>query len=383
MEDLSVIKGIGPKTRSCFIKLGINTINDLINHYPFRYEILKRSDIFLLKQDDHIVMDGFIDSFPSLFRFRGNMNKMSFRLRTSVMIINVTIFNRGFLKNLLSLNKEVIVIGKWDMLKNTIVATDIKFGSLGDKTIIEPIYHTTNGLSMKMLGNCISEALKLNLPIIDYIPYPLVSKYHFIDKKKALIIIHQPLDVDDAKRAMIRLKYEELFLFMLKINFLKSQNKDEIEGHAKNIDNDAIKKFINNLPFKLTHDQMSAIDDIMLDIKSNRVMNRLLQGDVGSGKTVVAVVAIYAMYLNHYQSALMVPTEILASQHYDNIRQLFKGININIKLLTGYTSKKEKASICRELSDGKIDVIIGTHAIIQDTVSYQNLGLVITDEQHR
>ena len=383
MNDLYLIKGIGPKTQLHLEKLGIYNIDDLIGHYPFRYEVLKRSDIFSLKQDDKIIIDGFVDSIPSMFRFKGNMDKMSFRLRTSVSIINIVIYNRGFLKHNLSLNKEITIIGKWDLVKNTVVATDIMFGLLGDDTKIEAIYHTTNGLSKKVLSHYIDEALKLNPHVKDYVPHPVVAKYNFMDKLKALDIIHHPVDVNDVKKAMIRLKYEELFMFMLKIKILKDNNKDKIVGHSKKVDDALVKEFINSLPFKLTDDQLQSIDDIMSDIASNRVMNRLLQGDVGSGKTVVAVVAIYVMYLNHYQSALMVPTEILARQHYDNIKKLFNGININIKLLVGDTPKKEKTTIYQGLEDGSVDLIIGTHAIMQDMVIYHNLGLVITDEQHR
>ncbi len=383
MKDLSFIKGIGPKTKGYLEKLNIYNINDLINHYPFRYEILKRSDIFNLNQDDKIIIDGFVDSVPNLFRFRGNMNKMSFRLRTSTAIINVVIFNRGFLKNNLSLNKEITVIGKWDLLKNTIVATDIKLEGLGDDIKVEPIYHTTSNLNRKNLSHYIDEALKMTTNIIDYIPESIVSKYSFLDKKSAIDIIHHPSDATTLKRALLRLKYEELFIFMLKINILKINNQHKIKGHSKVADSKAVKIFIDNLPFKLTDDQLKAVDEIIDDIKSDRVMNRLLQGDVGSGKTIVAVVAIYVMFLNHYQSALMVPTEILAQQHYDNIRKLFGNIDINIKLLIGNTPKAEKESIYNDLANGKIDLIIGTHAIMQSVVAYNNLGLVITDEQHR
>ncbi len=383
MNDLSLIKGIGPKTKQYLEKLGIYNINDLINHYPFRYEILKRSDLLSLKQDDKIIIDGSIDSIPNIFRFKKNMNKMSFRLRTREAIINVIIFNRAFLKNNLTINKEITVIGKWDLLKNTVVASNIMFGPLGDEERIEPVYHVTEGIARNNLRHYIDEALKMKIAVVDYIPEPITNKYKFIDKKEALEIIHHPKDVNEVKKAMLRLKYEELFIFMLKIHLLKDENKERLIGHAKVVDKEKVNYFIDKLPFKLTDDQIKAIEDITYDFESDRIMNRLLQGDVGSGKTVVAVVAIYIMYLNHYQSALMVPTEILAKQHYENIKKLFDGININIKLLIGETSKKEKAEIYKQLESGSIDLVIGTHAIMQEAVAYHNLGLVITDEQHR
>ncbi|MDD4298791.1 MAG: DEAD/DEAH box helicase, partial [Bacilli bacterium] len=330
MNDLNLIKGIGPKTSLYLSKLDIYSVNDLINHFPFRYEVLSRSDIFSLKQDDKIVIDGFIDSIPNIFRFRGGKNKMSFRLRTGNAIINVIIFNRGFLKPNLTINREITVIGKWDLVKNTVVASDIIFEGLSDQPRIESIYHTTNGLSRKNLRRYIDEALMLKPQIIDYIPQPIALQHKFIDKIKALNIIHRPSNINDLKKAMIRLKYEELFMFMLKVNILKQRNKSKVEGHAKEIRQDKVDSFIKNLPFELTLDQQTAVHDILKDIGSNKVMNRLLQGDVGSGKTVVAVIAIYVMYLNKYQSAMMVPTEILARQHYENIKTLFKDTDINI-----------------------------------------------------
>ena len=383
MDDLNLIKGIGPKTKGYLEKLNIYNVNDLICHFPFRYEILKRSDLFNLRQDDKIIIDGYIDSTPSVFRFKGKMNKMSFRLRTKEAIINVVIFNRAFLKNNLTINKEITVIGKWDLLKNTIVASDIMFGLIGNEIKIEPIYHTVAGLGRKQIINFIDGAFNLNPEIDDYVPDFLASKYNFLDKRESLSILHHPKDINKVKKAMLRLKYEELFMFMLKINFLKSKNNEFKKGQPKEIDKDKIETFIDNLPFKLTRDQLKAVEDIMSDLSSNRVMNRLLQGDVGSGKTVVAVIAMYIMYLNNFQSALMVPTEILAKQHYKNIKELFKGIDINIRLLISSTPKAEKNEIYKELEEGNINIIVGTHAIIQDTVSFSRLGLVITDEQHR
>ena len=196
-------------------------------------------------------------------------------------------------------------------------------------------------------------------------------------------MVHHPTDESLLKKALLRLKYEELFLFMLKIEYLKIKNNSIINGYEKKFDQEKIKNFIDQLPFELTVDQNKAVDDIIDDIKSPRRMNRLLQGDVGSGKTIVSVIAIYAMFLSNYQSALMAPTEILAKQHYFNIKELFKDSNISIELLIGSLSKSEKNNIYKRLEDGEIDLTIGTHALIQEGVNYHNLGLVITDEQHR
>jgi ATP-dependent DNA helicase RecG len=204
-----------------------------------------------------------------------------------------------------------------------------------------------------------------------------------MDKKEAVKIIHNPSNIGELKQAQISLKYDELFIFMLKTNYLKMRNKKEKSGLNRDGDISKVEGFINQLPFLLTFDQRTAIDEILKDLKDSIRMNRLLQGDVGSGKTVVAAIAMYYNFLSGYQSALMVPTEVLANQHYQSIKDLFKNVDINIGLLTGSLSKKEKMQIYENLKSGKIDIIIGTHALIQDNVEYYNLGLVITDEQHR
>lgn len=383
MNDLELIKGIGPKSVEYLNKLGIFTPKDLILNYPFRYEVLKRSDLFSLSQNDSIVIDGVVASIPVVMHFRGNKNKMSFILQTKEALVNVVIFNRGFLKNNLPLNKTITIVGKWDLLKNTISASNIILKGLSDTVIIEPIYHIVSGLKLKNLKNYIDEAFKLNIPIEQYVPSLISQKYNFISKKEALTELHHPKSESTLKKALLMLKYEELFLFMLKIGVLKRQRKETYLGHSRIIDRSKINLFINNLPFELTIDQKKAVEDIINDLEAPRAMNRLLQGDVGSGKTVVAVIAIYIMFLNNYQSVLMAPTEILANQHYETIKGLFKGTNVNIRLLVGSLKKSEKQGIYDELKSGKIDLLIGTHAVIQNDVIYNKLGLVITDEQHR
>ena len=383
MNDLKSIKGLGSKTILSLEKLGINNVKDLIEHYPFRYDVLKRSDIFSLNQDDRIIIDGYVESLPSLFRFKGNMNKMTFRINTNETILKVIIYNRGFLKNNLIINKLITVIGKYDLSKNTIIASNILLEGIGNEERIETIYHINNGIKMKNLKKYIDEALLITNEVIDYIPNIIVNKYSFLDKKTSLNIIHHPSDISLLKKALLRSKYEELFIYMLKINILKEKNQKIIDNHSKIIDNNIINDFINKLPFKLTSDQLESLEDIKKDLRSNKTMNRMIQGDVGSGKTIVALITVYMMYLNNYQSALMVPTEILAKQHYDNFKHIFKDTDLNISLLIGSTSKKEKEVIYDNLKNGHIDLVIGTHALMQEKVNYDKLGLVITDEQHR
>ena len=384
MAELKDVKGIGPKALSLLNKININSIEDLVTHYPFRYDILERCDLSKTGDGERITIDGKVESVPILMRFKAGLNKMNFRLVTQSGVVGVSIFNRAFLKSQLSVGTGVTVIGKLDKNKNVITANDIKIGILTNKVKIEPVYHCTSGITNKNMSTYINMALLMyGKDINDYIPETYRDKYSFVNKKTALNIIHNPSTAEKLKEVTIRLKYEELFEFMFKINYLKQENKKKNNGLVRKIDRDKLNEFIKKIPFKLTDDQLNAIDEIVNDLEAPNRMNRLLQGDVGSGKTVVAFTGMFANYLCGYQSALMAPTEILATQHYNNLIEFLKGTDVNIALLTGSIPKKEKNEIYENLKNGTINMIIGTHALIQDEVEYNNLGLVITDEQHR
>ena len=384
MAELKDVKGIGPKSLSLLNKINITTVEDLVTHYPFRYEVLKRDDLSKVEDGEKIIIDGKVESIPVLMRFKVGLNKMNFRLVTQSGVVGVSIFNRAFLKNKLLVGTDVIVIGKLDKTKNVITASDIKLDILSNKAKIEPVYHSTSGLTNKNMSTYINMALLMyGKEIMDYIPIEYQEKYNFVNKKTALNIIHNPSTAEKLKEVTIRLKYEELFAFMFKINYLKQQNKKEKNGLVRVIDRNKLNEFIKKIPFTLTKDQLTVTDEILNDLEAPHRMNRLLQGDVGSGKTIVAFIAMYANYLCGYQSALMAPTEILATQHYNNLCEFLKGTKVKAALLTGSTPKKEKNEIYKGLLTGEINMVIGTHALIQDEVIYNNLGLVITDEQHR
>ena len=384
MLDVSKVKGIGPKSLMLLNKIGIYTVDDLVTHYPFRYDVLTRSDLKNVKEEEKVVIDGKVESVPILLRFKAGLNKLNFRLVTTTGVVGVSIFNRAFMKNNLTIGTNVIVIGKYDAKKNVITASDIKFGLLTNQAKIEPVYHSTSGLTNKNMLTYINTALLMNgKDITDYIPTSYQEKYHFSNKRTALNIVHNPPSIEKLKEAQIRLKYEELFTFMFKINYLKEQHKKEKTGIKRNLTEEDLNTIISKIPFELTGDQLKAIEEIRKDLNSSSRMNRILQGDVGSGKTIVGILAMYLNYLSGYQSALMSPTEILAIQHYNNIKSLLKDTKINVELLVGSQTKKEKQAIYKELESGNIDMIVGTHALIQEEVKYKDLGLVITDEQHR
>lgn len=383
MIELETIDGIGPKTKELLNKIKIYDRNDLLNYYPYRYDIIKRSDISNLNDGDKIIIDGIIEGQPTVIFINKSLKKMIFRINNRTNILNVTIYNRNYLYQDLKSGKEVTIIGKYNKLKNAVIASDIRFGMLPPGAKIEPIYYVTEGLTVKQISKFISSALEEDYQVEDLVPRFLVEKYNLMDKKTAIKNIHVPEDILLLKKARQRIKYEELFMYVLKVNYLKQKMSDDSTAIERNLDKDKLDKFIKGLPFELTLDQDKAVNDIINDLSIKKRMNRLLEGDVGSGKTIVALIAIYANYLSKYQSALMAPTEILANQHYEDAKKIFAKYKLNMALLTSSTSNKDKKEIYKGLDDGSIDLVIGTHSLIQDAVKYKKLGLVITDEQHR
>lgn len=376
--QLSQIKGIGLNTEKYLNELGINSAEDLVEYYPFKYEVLENTDPKTIKDGDKIVVGGICENRPNVFHFNRKLNKMSFCLNTGSLVTNVTIFNRAFLKSKIDIGTVLTVAGKYDQKHNMITASELKFGLLS-KPEITPVYHATFQISSSKISKLITNALPV-VTVKSFIPSYLSEKYKFMPKANALNIVHHPDNKQELDKALNVLKYEEIFKFMLKIEHLKSFKQKE-GGIPRQIDTSKIEKFISSLPFKLTADQLKAVKEISEDLISPNRMNRLLQGDVGSGKTIVAIITLYLNYLSGYQGALMAPTEILASQHFQNITKLLP--NLNVILLTGKLKSKEKREAKEAIKTGKANIIIGTHALISDDVTYQNLGLVITDEQHR
>ena len=383
MNELEQVEGIGPKTKELLSKLKIYNTEDLVNHYPFRYEVLKRSNLEEIKDGSKIIIDGLIEGQPTVIYLAKNLKKIIFRISTEEVVINITIYNQVYLLDNIKAGKYITIIGKYNKLKNTIVASDVRMERLPAVPKIESIYNTTNGLSKKSISKFITSLIMNGYKPKEIIPEYIKEKYNLLSKYNAICEIHNPTDIVLLKKARQRIKYEELFMYLLKINYLKEKiNNDEL-AISRTIDKDKISKFINTLPYSLTDDQLKSLDEILNDMSSKKRMNRLLQGDVGSGKTIVAFLSSYANYLSGYQTALMVPTEILANQHYNEACKLFKDTKMSIAILTSSTKKSDRDNILSNLKDGKIDLIIGTQSLISEGVIFNNLGLVITDEQHR
>lgn len=380
--DLNIIKGVGDKALLYLSKLNLYTVNDLLFYYPYRYNFIKI--VPLLEAYDNVVVTikGIVDTEPHISYINRHLNKMVFRINTDGYLVNVVIFNRSFYRNNLKIGRMVNLIGKYDRQRNMFTANDIKFEIINDFKI-EPVYHLVKGLKSKGLSKLINECFNMNVEVDDYIPEYIRQKYEFIDKLQAAYYIHFPPNVATLKKAKLRAIYEELFVFMFKMNYLKYQYELDNTGLSRNVLKIKVDEFINTLPFQLTIDQQKAVSDIYNDLLSPKRMNRLILGDVGSGKTCVASIGMYINYLSGYQSALMAPTEILARQHYESVTAMFKDTPLKIALLVGSMKKSEKNKVYEDLQDGQIDILIGTHALISNDVKFANLGLVITDEQHR
>lgn len=379
--ELEKLDKIGPKTAKTLNNLGIYSAEDLIRNYPYRFLIFAKRDINNPKYYDEFVSDGIVESMPTLNFFRGKMNRLTFRCNVQNKIVKVVIFNRAFLKQNIIIGKEVTIIGKYDPKKETIVATNIRLGNL-NKVEIEPVYHLCKGITSKQMNAFIKKALSV-VKENNNIPKELISKYNLMSEDEAIRIIHNPKDEESLKTALKTLKYEEIFTYMKNIKLLKIKNEVHKDVYKKEISLNMVNDFINSLPFKLTSDQEKIVFKMLDEICGDTLMNRLLQGDVGSGKTIVAFIISYALYTGGYQTSFMAPTEVLARQHYKNACDLFKDTNFKVGLLTGKMTLKEKRKVYEKIEKNEIDMLIGTHALISDKVVWNNLGLVITDEQHR
>lgn len=377
LED---IKGIGPKTLKLFQNLNIFTIQDLITYYPYKYKLYHPVTLDNYEENVEVLINGYVASDAKIYHIKRNLNKISFRLNTGTKLINITIFNRPFIKQHLLLNKYISVIGKYNIKTNTFTASDIKLTPI-IKDEIEPIYHTTQGLKQVNIHKIINNLLEKNIYVPSLIPEEYIKEYSLLDKLTAIKEIHNPTSTNNLKQAEICLKYEELFEYTLKINYLKYLKDKTTTSYIKTFDTSKLDNLISSLPFKLTDSQVNAVEDIKNDFNSPKHMNRLILGDVGSGKTIISFLALYMNYLSGYQGVLMAPTEILIKQHYENIKKILT--DLNIEILTGSTTKKDRDKIIENLKNGQIDILLSTHSVLNDDVVFKNIGLVVTDEQHR
>jgi len=378
-------KGVGPSREKLLKKLGIETIGDLINYFPRDYEDRRKIiPIVFIRENEKVTTKGIIKSVEKIKK--GDLVIISALLQDGISQVVLKWFNQEFkeleLKQLI--NKEVYVSGtpkRGFFGAIEIQNPEISLSNSPEREII-PIYPLTENLTQKTLRKIIEDNISAVCNYQDVIPNEIVEIRKLLDIKRAYIGMHFPRSSFHQKLSRKRLAYEELLLFQLAL-FISRKNVEKIGGIAKQLSGQLAEKFVNSLPFKLTNAQIRAHNEIRQDLMSPNPMNRLLQGDVGSGKTLVAELAIIDNYEAGFQSALMVPTSILAIQHYQKIFNHLTNLGIRVALLIGSTSQKEKDKIKFALKNGDLDVVIGTHALIQEDVHFANLGLVIIDEQHR
>lgn len=378
MTDIKLLKTTSRRLE-ILASMNITTLEDLIYQYPYRYEVIEEK--YPTDEDEHLIIEATVISPVKIF-FKGKMSRMSFEVEDKYLQhFQVSIFNRHFLRQHLKLGTTITIIGK--CVNHRITASDIKIKPLQDISGIYPVYSLKEGITQKSFRQYVKKALSLlNHEFDDFIPEKYRIQHHLIRKESALYCIHFPENKKDVQEALKYLKYEEFLKFQLTMQLMKQQRTQEM-GIAKDFDVTQLQSLILSLPFALTKDQQTAIKEIVEDLKSPQMMYRFLQGDVGSGKTVVSSVALYANYLAGYQGALMAPTEILATQHYQTLSRFLENTDVRIELLTGSLSLKEKERVYQAIQSGEADIVVGTHALFQKKVVYHNLGFVITDEQHR
>jgi len=384
-KDIQYLKGIGPNRKLLFNRLGIYTVNDLITYFPRGYE--DRSSfktISELIEGDTVCVKVETTSKVKSIRTRNRLMIYKLLVKDNTGVITCIWFNNKYVENIKA-EHEYIMYGKVTRQGNELVITQPEYEevNVNNKTgRIVPVYSLTEKMNQNILRKEISIALEVVIKDIEEtMPEYILEQYDLADIKFALQNIHFPEKDESFFYARYRLVFEELLHLQLMLLLLKNGVKNREKGIVfKNVSTDEI---LNQLAFTLTNAQTRVLEEIFKDMESDKCMNRLLQGDVGSGKTIVAGISMFKAVKNGYQCVLMAPTAILAAQHYDTLKNIYVSIGVKCGLLIGSTPKKEKEKILEDLKNGNIDILIGTHAIIEDNVVFKNLGLVITDEQHR
>lgn len=380
-SDIKFIKGVGAKRAELFYKLGIFCVDALIHFYPRKYEDWTQTKtVSEVNNGDNISIKATMITPVKEHMIRRGMTLYKCRFSDGENIINVTIFNNKYLAQSLRIYEDYILFGKIEKNLTTAAMSSPKIEKIDTGIRVHPIYPASGKLTSNMIAKVIKTALDNLNTIPETLDIGIRKKYNLISLDKAVRSIHSPDNESEIYEARKRLIFEELLTLQLGLLKLKSNKKSKTSIH---ITKDYTDEFLPLLPYALTNAQQRAISECITDMQGVYPMNRLLQGDVGSGKTAVASGIIYTAVKNGYQCALMAPTEILAQQHFESISKTFRNTDIKIKLLTGAIKAAEKREIKSQLMEGKIDLLIGTHTIIQNDVAFKNAGLMITDEQHR
>jgi ATP-dependent DNA helicase RecG len=380
-HELLTVKGIGDTMLLKLKQNAINSIIDIIQYLPSRYEKHEISSIHAMHFSETITLKATIVSPPVLNYIRKRLTKLIIEVITEEVVFKIVLFNREFLKSSLLVGAEVVVTGKFENTIKIMVASDLVLSKNYVLGII-PKYGLID-ISDKVFSKLVKGSLHINqLPFEDPLPDEIIKKQQLLTQKDMIKIAHFPTSESNILAVSRRIKYEELFRFGLRIALLRQLN-DQIVSKPKKYDIDKVKHFIDSLPFELTIDQKNVTNDIFRDLKKSNPMLRLLQGDVGSGKTVCSMIAAYAVVTGHEQVAIMAPTEILAYQHYQNFKEALEPFGVQVQFLSSSIKGNERTTILNNLQEGNIHILVGTHSLIQEEINFAHLGFVIIDEQHR
>lgn len=382
-QSVAWLKGVGPKKSEVLNSLGIKTVYDLLTYYPFRYDDIQEKSLDEIQDQEKVVLKGTVLAEPVVSYYGFKKSRLVFRMMTEQAVIGVTFFNQPFLKSKINASEEIAIYGKWDGRRKALTGMKV-LATQEEELDFSPIYHVNKQIRQKTLVDLIKQTWELYGHLLpENLPEWLTSKYRLMPKRQAAYAMHFPETIEENRLAKRRLAFEEFFLFQLKMIQLKKQETSKDLGKSIMYDVTVLKEFIKTLPFELTGAQKRVVNEICADLRSQEHMHRLLQGDVGSGKTIVAAIALYAVVSEGLQGALMVPTEILAEQHMESLTGVFSKTDVKVGLLTSSTKTAERRQILADLASGEMDIIVGTHSLIQDDIIFNDLSLAIIDEQHR
>ncbi len=381
---VSSLKGVGKQAAETLREMNIDTLEELIMTFPYRHEDFQLKDLAETPHNERVTVEGRVESEPSVLFLGKSKSRTTVSVLVGRHLVKAVFFNQHYVKAKLQIGAIVSLTGKWDRGRQLITVSSHTIGPRTGGADFEPVYSLKGTMHQKTFRKLMRQALDAaSSSLKDCLPDSLREEYQLMPLGEALEAVHFPADAATLKQARRRFVYEELLQFQLKMQALRKKNREAEGGSFIDYDLKKLKEFIEALPFGLTGAQKRVVNEICRDMKEPFRMNRLLQGDVGSGKTVVAAIALYAAVTAGKQGALMAPTEILAEQHANTLEEWFRPFGVSVALLTGSVKGKRRKEVLKRLVEGDIDILIGTHALIQPEVLFKSLGLVITDEQHR
>lgn len=382
-ESVMNVKGVGEKVGEDLEKMRIYTILDLLLYFPYRYDVFEIKPLNELIHDDKVTIEGQVINEPNLSFFGRKRSRIVFNISVEQVVVKAVIFNRSFAKKQIQNGDIITLTGKWDAHRLQITVNKFKKGRANEHSEIESMYSLKGNMTTGKFKKILNQAMNdYSQEVKELLPSTYLTLYKLPSRIEAVKTMHAPQSRYELKHARRRFVYEEFLVFQLKMALLRKWKRESTVGNAQHYNPQQLQMFIKEFPFTLTDAQQKSLNEILADMKSSYRMNRLLQGDVGSGKTAVAAICLYAAVTSGRQGTLMVPTEILAEQHYHSLTELFQD-KASIVLLTGSTKGKKRKEMLAKIEANEVDIVIGTHALIQDDVYFSRLGFVVVDEQHR